>query len=99
MQEAPIFPKWQLEGTSATASETVRKVLEPYIVVLNSLPKIALGPLIIIWIGTGYDAIIFMTVLVSVIVCIMNMLAGGKPYGDFQGVHKGGEGSGDNKLP
>lgn len=58
------------------ASETVHKVLEPYIVVLNSLPKIALGPLIIIWIGTGYDAIIFMTVLVSIIVCIMNMLAG-----------------------
>lgn len=58
------------------ASETVRKVLEPYIVVLNSLPKIALGPLIIIWIGTGYDAIIFMTVLVSIIVCIMNMLTG-----------------------
>ena len=58
------------------SSETVRKIVEPYIVVLNSLPKIALGPLIIIWIGTGYDAIIFMTVLVSVIVCIMNMLAG-----------------------
>ncbi len=58
------------------ASESVRKVLEPYIVVLNSLPKIALGPLIIIWIGTGYDAIIFMTVIVSIIVCIMNMLAG-----------------------
>lgn len=58
------------------SSETVRKVLEPYIVVLNSLPKIALGPLIIIWIGTGYSAIIFMTVLVSVIVCIMNTLAG-----------------------
>ncbi len=58
------------------ASETVRKVAEPYIVVLNSLPKIALGPLIIIWIGTGYDAIIFMTVIVSIIVCIMNMLAG-----------------------
>lgn len=58
------------------SSETVRAVLEPYIVVLNSLPKIALGPLIIIWIGTGYPAIIFMTVLVSIIVCIMNMLAG-----------------------
>ncbi|MDE6001499.1 MAG: ABC transporter permease, partial [Clostridia bacterium] len=37
------------------ASDTVRKVLEPYIVVINSLPKIALGPLIIIWIGTGYS--------------------------------------------
>lgn len=58
------------------SSDTVRKVLEPYVVVLNSLPKIALGPLIIIWIGTGYDAIIFMTVLVSIIVCIMNMLTG-----------------------
>ena len=38
------------------SSDAVRKVSEPYIVVLNSLPKIALGPLIIIWIGTGYDA-------------------------------------------
>ena len=64
------------------ASDTARKVLEPYIVVLNSLPKIALGPLIIIWIGTGYNAIVFMTVLVSIIVCIMNMLAG------FVGVDK-----------
>ncbi|MDE7306248.1 MAG: ABC transporter permease, partial [Clostridia bacterium] len=58
------------------ASDTVRKVLEPYIVVINSLPKIALGPLIIIWIGTGYSAIIFMTVIVAIIVCIMNMLSG-----------------------
>ena len=61
------------------ASDTVHKVMEPYIVVLNSLPKIALGPLIIIWIGTGYDAIIFMTVLVAIIVCIMNMLSGFLP--------------------
>ena len=58
------------------SSETVRAVLEPYIVVLNSLPKIALGPLIIIWIGTGYTAIIFMTVIVAIILCIMNTLAG-----------------------
>ena len=57
-------------------SDSARKIIEPYIVVLNSLPKIALGPLIIIWIGTGYSAIIFMTVIVSIIVCIMNTLAG-----------------------
>lgn len=57
-------------------NDAVRKIFEPYIVVLNALPKIALGPLIIIWMGTGYTAIIFMTVLVSIIVCIMNMLAG-----------------------
>lgn len=56
-------------------SDTLRKVLEPYIVVLNALPKIALGPLIIIWFGTGSKAIIFMTVLVGIIVAIMHMLA------------------------
>lgn len=58
------------------SSDFLRRVFEPYIVVLNSLPKIALGPLIIIWMGTGYKAIVFMTVIVSVIVCIMNMLTG-----------------------
>ena len=57
-------------------SERVRKVLEPYIVVLNSLPKIALGPVIIIWFGTGSTAIVFMTVLVGIIVAVMNMLSG-----------------------
>jgi NitT/TauT family transport system permease protein len=56
--------------------DTLQKIFEPYIVVLNALPKIALGPLIIIWIGTGYEAIIFMTIIVSIIVCIMNTLAG-----------------------
>ncbi len=56
-------------------SETLRKVLEPYIVVLNALPKIALGPVIIIWFGTGSEAIIFMTVLVGVIVATLHMLS------------------------
>ena len=56
-------------------SETVRKVLEPYIVVVNALPKIALGPLIIVWFGTGSEAIVFMTVLVGVIVAIMHVLS------------------------
>ena len=57
-------------------SERARRVLEPYIVVLNSLPKIALCPVIIVWFGTGSTAILFMTVLVGIIVAIMNMLGG-----------------------
>ena len=56
-------------------SDTVRKVLEPYIVVINALPKIALGPLIIVWFGTGSEAIVFMTVLVGIIVAIMHVLS------------------------
>ena len=56
-------------------SESLRQVAEPYIVVLNALPKIALGPLIIIWFGTGSEAIVFMTVLVGVIIAIMHVLS------------------------
>ncbi len=57
-------------------SERTRKVLEPYIVVLNSLPKIALGPIIIVWFGSGSKSIIFMAVLIGIIVAIITMLTG-----------------------
>ena len=57
-------------------SEAFRRISEPYLVVLNALPKIALGPLIIIWCGTGSEAIVFMTVLIGLIVAILNMLNG-----------------------
>jgi len=57
-------------------SERLRRILEPYIVVLNSLPKIALGPIIIVWCGSGSKAIIFMAILIGVIVAIMTMLNG-----------------------
>ncbi len=56
-------------------SDFLHRILEPYIVVLNALPKIALGPLIIIWFGTGSKAIIFMTIVVGLIVVIMTMLS------------------------
>lgn len=35
-------------------SQFLSKVSEPFLVVLNSLPKIALGPVIIIWVGARY---------------------------------------------
>ena len=57
-------------------SEKLQKVLEPYIVVLNSLPKIALGPIIIVWCGSGMKAIIFMAMLIGVIVAVITMLNG-----------------------
>jgi len=55
-------------------STRLKRILEPYIVVLNSLPKIALGPIIIVWFGSGERAIIAMAVLISIIVCLMTML-------------------------
>lgn len=57
-------------------SETFRRVAEPYLVVLNALPKIALGPVIIIWAGANMNAIIMMTFLICIIVTIMSVLNG-----------------------
>lgn len=54
----------------------LKDVFEPYVVVLNSLPKIALGPLIIIWVGTGKAAIITMAVLISVVITTISILNG-----------------------
>lgn len=52
----------------------VRRVFEPYLVILNSLPKIALGPLIIIWVGVGTKAIVTMGVLICVVITTINLL-------------------------
>lgn len=57
-------------------SERLRRILDPYIVVLNSLPKIALGPIIIVWCGSGSKAIVFMAILISIIVAIITLLNG-----------------------
>ena len=57
-------------------SDFVSRVAEPYLVVLNSLPKIALGPVIIIWVGAGTEAIIVMAVAISMIVTVLEMLEG-----------------------
>lgn len=57
-------------------SDFISRVLEPYLVVLNSLPKIALGPIFIIWIGPGPMAIIVMALAISLIVTILEVLNG-----------------------
>lgn len=55
------------------SSKTIAKILDPYLTVLNSLPKISLGPLIIIWVGANVKSIIFMALLIAVFTTIINM--------------------------
>ena len=57
-------------------SEKLAKILDPYLVVLNALPKTALGPIFIVWMGAGAGAIIVMTLAISLIVTILNMYQG-----------------------
>ena len=48
------------------SSRSVSEVLEPYLVMLNSLPKSALAPLFIVWLGTGINTIIIAGISVAV---------------------------------
>lgn len=49
------------------------KVIDPFLTVLNSLPKVALGPLIIVWAGANIKSIIIMALLISMIISIINI--------------------------
>jgi len=46
-------------------------VSEPYIVMLNSIPKVALGPIFIVWLGTNVRAVLAMAIAISVIVTLL----------------------------
>lgn len=54
----------------------IAKVLDPYLTIINSLPKVALGPIIIIWAGASMKSIIIMALLISLIITIMNVYQG-----------------------
>ena len=51
----------------------ISRVLEPFLTILNSLPKVALGPLIIIIAGANIKSIIIMALLISSIISIINI--------------------------
>lgn len=62
-----------LIGSILYLHKTLYKILDPYLTILNSLPKIALGPLIIITMGANTKSIIIMSLLISSIISILNM--------------------------
>ena len=63
-------------ATALWFSPFLSSVFAPFLVVLNSLPKIALGPVIIVWAGAGASAIITMAVAISLIVTVMELSQG-----------------------
>lgn len=65
------------------SNSLLSKIVEPYLTILNSLPKVALGPLIIIWVGASMNSIIFMSLLISTFITIINI------YNSFNNTNKG----------
>lgn len=63
-------------------NESVSKVLEPYLVVLNSLPKSALAPVFIVWLGNNVKTIIVAAISVAIFGTIISL------YTDFQGIEE-----------
>ncbi|RKD21537.1 NitT/TauT family transport system permease protein [Caminicella sporogenes DSM 14501] len=59
-------------------SDFISKVLDPYMVVLNALPKTALAPIIIVWVGAGISGIIVTALMISLVVTILGVYSGFK---------------------
>lgn len=57
-------------------SKNLSDILEPYLVMLNSLPKSALAPVLIVWLGNNVRTIIVAAVSVAVFGCIMTLYTG-----------------------
>lgn len=53
-------------------SDRLSKILDPFLVVLNALPKTALAPILIVWAGAGVRGIIVIAITISVVVTILS---------------------------
>lgn len=51
------------------------KIMDPYLVIMNAMPKVALGPIIIVSLGAGYLSIIMMGAIISVIITTLVVYA------------------------
>ena len=57
-------------------SKLLYKIIDPYLTIINSLPKVSLGPIIIIIFGANIKSIIIMALLISVIITTINVYNG-----------------------
>ncbi|MBZ5752042.1 MULTISPECIES: ABC transporter permease [Metabacillus] len=57
-------------------SQTFAKIIDPFVVALNGLPKIALAPMIIIWFGSGMTSKIALATLATFIVALLSAYQG-----------------------
>ncbi|RAL27105.1 ABC transporter permease [Thermoflavimicrobium daqui] len=67
-------------ATLIWASPFLSRVLDPYLVVLNSMPKVALGPLFIVAMGAGFGSILAMAIAITIIITALVI------HSSFQGV-------------
>lgn len=59
-------------ATILWSSDFLSKLLEPFLVILNALPKTALAPIMIIWAGTGVKGIVVVAISILLIITIIS---------------------------
>ena len=57
-------------------SKRIAKIVDPFLTILNSLPKVSLGPIIIIWFGANIKSIIIMAILITIMTSIISIYQG-----------------------
>jgi len=65
-----------LIGTAVASSPRCERFVYPMVVALNSVPKVAVAPLFVIWLGTGYEPKIAIAFLIAVFAIIVDTLHG-----------------------
>lgn len=65
-----------LIGTAVASSRAAERFVYPLVVALNSVPKVAVAPLFVIWMGTGYEPKIAIAFLIAVFAIIVDTLHG-----------------------
>ena len=55
---------------------SIKKIFDPFLTLINSLPKVSLGPLLIIWLGANMSSIIVMSLLINTIVTLISIYNG-----------------------
>jgi len=63
-------------GIAMGTFQMLRRVLNPYVNAFYAMPTVAMVPLVIIWLGLGYEAKVFLTWLVAVFPVIINAQIG-----------------------
>lgn len=63
-------------GTALAASRTVEYFIYPYIVMFQSMPKVALAPLVVVWFGLGLGSKVVSAALIAFFPLLVNTIGG-----------------------
>jgi NitT/TauT family transport system permease protein len=63
-------------GAAIALSRTTEVLLYPYLLALQTMPKIALAPLMMIWVGFGIESKILITMIVAIFPVLVNVIVG-----------------------